>query len=370
MLKKILFFIILLPIAFISLKGYNRFKSNIEQFFPYSYYFLETSPQDSAPIAILGDELGARFYSFKDLIIEGVSKNLSKPIKVSDLTQKKQGLQRSLNLLKNLQTKPKILIYFSGLSEFTEKRFNYEDLGTIKYNFSIYNDPLYQTILLLYQKSSRLLYKPLTYVEYDSVIKEDETKYSDFMLMKRNEFVFKYYKQELTELIEYTKTNDILLFLITTPLNPEVSPFKSCEGTLDPMFKDKFIEFKKLVENKNYKLASELGKELSLLLNSHAETQFYYAKTLKNLGQNIEAYERLIMAKALDCNPKGANPVFNSIMRSLASEKQVPLIDFERLLLQDWNINEIFLDDVYPQNIYFEKLIKPLSYRIKDLLKL
>src|SRR5690606_27995904 len=120
-----------------------------------------------------------------------------------------------------------------------------------------------------------------------------------------------------------------------------------------------------LIKAKDYKQAYDKSHELTLLASSNANIHYVNATVAKNIGKTAEALESLSFAQALDCEAWRGSPVFNSILRKMASERQIILFDFQKMIMNDWKKNVLFLDDIHPQNLYFEKASMAIAQKIK-----
>lgn len=360
---------------FVTLAGtylvYNRYKRNITQFFPYPYTFkTQTDLNSIAPIAIIGDRLGVRLSTFSDIMAREISTNLVKKIEITSFAQKNYGLHRTLDQLKRMKKFPKIVVYLGGSEEYFESRFDQKDIKKIQDNVKLFQDARVQTALVLAPKISRLLYHPVNFKNFEAQVVHDETKYEDDELMKRNELLFTIFKKEIDDLIDLVQENNSILIMLTTPISPEVSPKKACAGTLSSELSPLLNETNDLIKESDYKQAYEKSRELSLIANSNANVHYTHALVSKNVGKDQEAISSLELASAFDCEMWRGNPVFNSILRETASRRQIILYDFQRMLLADWQKNTLFLDDIYPQNLYFEKASISVARKIKTLLRL
>ena len=90
-----------------------RYKNNRSQIKPYPYVFSNQLPNDydeNAPILIIGDRQATRLASFSKLMAHKVSEQLSKPIKITSLATKGEGIHRTLQGLKQLDRLPLVTI--------------------------------------------------------------------------------------------------------------------------------------------------------------------------------------------------------------------------------------------------------------------
>ncbi|MBC76768.1 MAG: hypothetical protein CME64_12205 [Halobacteriovoraceae bacterium] len=372
-MKKI---VIILLSAGIFLAGnflYERHQNNVSSTTPYPYIFQNDLYEDldvDAPILIIGDRLGERLGSFSKLMAKRMSQNLSKPIKIQSIAQKGEGLHRTLKKLKSLKKLPLIIVYLGSSEEHYEKRFLTKEIPTIKKNLSLYSDDRVQSLLMIWPELSKYIYHPVDYVRFTRELVEDETEYNQLDVQKRNEITFKLFESEIEELITYAKDRNSYFLAISSPINLDIAPKSSCPGSFDESFRPKLNKVIELVKKKDFKLAYNISKDLALINNSNANSQFIHGKIAKKLGKNQEARQYLELAAAFDCKNWRSNPVYNSILKKAADKHDAAYFDLHGLLQDNANNGVVFMDDIYPQNLYLEKTANTIADRIKKLLKL
>lgn len=359
----------------LAITGYfgARFNKNHKQVKPYPYIIknIEIPEYDAdAPILIIGDRQATRLSKFSKEIAKMVSLNLSKPIKVSSISTKGEGLHRTLEKVKRLPKLPLIILYLGGNEEFHESVFQTKDIKRINLNLKKFSDSITRTLIMIFPSFSRFIYKPVNYKILSEKVQKDVNNYTDITIQQRNLILFELYKEQLRELFDYTKDYGSYLIAITQPLNIDAAPRKSCLGSFPQNLKDKYTQVVEFIKQKDFKSAYSITKELKIMAPNNAKVLYIHGKVSKNLGKQEEAINYLKLASAYDCKLWRGNVVYNSILRQVSAEKEIALFDFQRLLENEWNKNITFMDDVYPQGLYFEKLSKGLAARIKKLLKL
>src|SRR5690606_36588230 len=120
-------------------------------------------------------------------------------------------------------------------------------------------------------------------------------------MMKRNELLFTIYQKEIEDLTELAAQNNSILILLTTPINPDVSPKKSCIGAMPSALSSLLQEVEALVAKTDYKQAYDKSRVLSLLANSSANAHYIHALVSKNMGKSQEALKSIEFAQAFDC---------------------------------------------------------------------
>jgi len=121
---------------------------------------------------------------------------------------------------------------------------------------------------------------------------------------------------------------------------------------------------------RDYKGAYTISKELALINPSHAQILHLHAMVSKKLNYFDQAQNHGEKAIAFDCGNKDGNPIFNVILKRLSKQYQYNYFDFHQLITDESQHNPTFLDDIYPQDVYFNKMINLISVKIKRRLKL
>jgi hypothetical protein len=373
LLKKIFLSSLFVGIGLILAYFALRFSNNHQQLKPYPYIFTENLTLEydkDAPILIIGDRQATRLASFANFMAKKISEGLSKPIKITSLASKGEGLHRTLQKVKQLPKLPLVIIYMGGNEEFYESIFKTKSIERINLNFEKYNDSILRTLIMIFPSLSRLIYRPIDYQKLTNKIEEDTNNYTDTTIQKRNIILFQLYEEHLNELFDYTKDYGSYLIAVTQPLNLESLPKKSCSESFPDTLNDKYEQIVNLIKEKDYKAAYGLSKELTLIAGNNAKLLYIHGKIAKNLGKTKEAAKYLKLSSAFDCNLWRGNIVYNSILKKVARNNEISVFDFQKLIESEWTQNITFMDDIYPQNIYYEKLSIALAARLKKLLKL
>lgn len=350
-----------------------RFNRNLPQIKPYPYVIRNTEVPEydsDAPILIIGDRQATRLASFSKFLAQKVSMNLSKPIKVSSIAMKGDGIHRTLDKLKKLEKLPLIILYLGGNEEFNESIFQTKDIKRITMNLEKFSDSITRTLIMIFPSLSRFIYKPVRYMILGSDISKDVNNYTDTTVQKRSLIQFELYKEHLRELFDYTKDYGSYLIAITQPINLDAAPRKSCNSSFPENLDEKYIEVTNLIKKKDFKAAYSITKDLIVMAPANAKILYIHGKVSRNLGKIDESIKYLKLSSAYDCVQWRGNVVYNSILKQVSREKEIALFDFQKLLESEYDKNITFIDDIYPQSIYFEKLSKGLAARIKKLLKL
>jgi hypothetical protein len=363
--------LLLLTIIFLIAPVYLYLKDIPVQQIPYPY-LLEKSKETliDAPIVITGDRMGEKFYEFKKTLSDTISVNLSKPIKIASMAKSIEGLHRTINRLKSLKKFPKVVIYTGASQEEWEYLFITREIPTILKNFKNYEDPKLQTLLLLFPFLSKIFYQKIHSVKLPQDIVLDPNQYTDIELFKRIELHYRIYKHELQELVDLVREKNSFLILMTTPLNPNTKPKKICTKSESSEISEKLKELIKLIKKKDFRSAYAHAKILHYLALGNTRVQYLYSRICRKLGKKNEALYALELSSSYDCKRWRANGVYNSILRSVAKSNDIFLYDFDHYLKDNWDKNITFFDEIYPQNVFYERANKAIGRLIKKILKL
>ncbi|MFP5490844.1 MAG: hypothetical protein ACLGG0_05045 [Bacteriovoracia bacterium] len=371
MLKKLL---IVLPLGFLVLLGmsfFQRIEKNPHGVIPAPYKFAELGEkiQVDAPLLIAGDRMAQRFGLFKETLSLEISQGLSKALKVGVLAKENQGMHRTLNQMENLAQWPKVVIYTGGSEEMVEDKFLIQQIPIIRTNFERYQDDRWRTLMMLMPESARLIYEPL-----ERIILADSPKIADEKgeeeFQRGLEISLRLYEIELLRFIEEARSHDTLLILMTVPVNLDIAPKKTCEITRTPEAVSEMEAIRTLLKQQDYKAAYPRSKTLMETSLANAEVHYLFGQIAHRVGQHEESKIALKKAAAYDCKSWRANEMTNNIIRKVADSERVTLFDFSALVEEDWNRNTTFFDEIYPQDLYYERANKALAVVLKRLLKI
>lgn len=361
--------LILIPVIFF---GY-RYVNNTESVSPYPFKFqsdIYENQDINAPIVILGDSLSVRLATFKDLLSEKLSKNLSKKIKIQIMANEGDNIHRSLLKLKKLKKSPLVILYMGNTDNSYEKLYHSSDIPLISSNFKLYNNDYIKSALMLLPSLSRFIYKPVNKVQLTGNTLKDETKYSEVIKQKRDIINYQLYEAGMQEMVSFTKKRGSFLIPLTTPLNLNTIPHKSCSASMGNDAKEDLRKLKNLLKKKDYKAALNSSKDLALIYSSNAQVQYLHGLVSRKLNLREKAQKHLELSIAYDCGNHKGSPVYNAILKKVTSKHNIEYFDFHQFLVDQSYENYTFLDDIYPQDLYFEKTIDVLAHKLKVLLKL
>ena len=308
------------------------------------------------------------FDPFVNSLNEKISKDLENPLRIFNWSEDNEGFHRSLYKLKNLKKWPPIVIYLGGSQEFYEKTFELKDFQTLKENERLFDNLYVQSLIMAFPETSQLVYTPYSYVKLDKDIKKMTPPKKGLSKQKLMEMSYKLFEWEVAEMVEKAKIQNSSLMLLSTPLKLDTPPRETCSHATTKGIQFKIEELFKRLEKGNFKDVYGQAEILSQKILTHPEIHYLLGMAALNLGQTLKAKEALNLATVYDCGLWRGNQVFNSIIEREAKENGMTFIDFNQLLNNSLGKNVLFIDEIYPQNFYYKKLVGLLAPRIKKIL--
>jgi len=375
MIKKIA---LLLLLICLGTGGFVYFKFKTMPTLVYPYPFIvndfkteERQKIENSDILILGDRLGQSLNKYIPSINENISKNLRNPLKIYNWASAKEGLHRSLKKLKSLKKVPPMVLFFGSSEEFLEERFLTRDRRTFEKNINIFNDEKLSSILMSFPWTSKFLYKPPSKFFYlkDDVVpfkKASNSKVSQL----RAEYIYKYFQIELNELSSFIREKGSTLVFVTAPINLEIPPRIVCDNSITNTIMIEQNDIEKLLKMGKSKVALARLKKLAEQSFGNATTYYQLGRAYLLQGNIKEAKKKLLLASAFDCGNWRANPIFNKILKKHASKNDALIVDFSTIVQSGLARNITFVDDIFPQSIYYNKLETELILIIKQIFKI
>lgn len=339
---------------------------------PYPYQLKLSRPVlSSTPnVVILGDRMAQRLERYIPTLTENTSKNLQRPLNILSLAGEHEGLHRSLAKLKMINPAPGLVIYHGATEEYFEKRFVIQDRDTIFHNFKTYKDERYLSLLMTFPILSKFIYRGTNIYHLGDKIKANTTEYPAPQKLVQMEIEQKLYEQELNELVVYCRERGIPLMMITTPLNLQVGPKKVCPNAISATLLNEQEDIQLLLNDGDAKSAYAKAKTLLEAAPGNALSYHLLGQVLAKLGRFKEARVYLENSTAFDCETWRGNVLFNNMQRRLAEKNELPLIDFDDLVNQNYGKNILFLDELFPQELYYEQLMEIIQRSIIKSLKI
>lgn len=343
---------------------------------PYPYSFnlnaknaieSEMKAASGAKILIVGDRMGVNLSVYTPGIIDELAQSFKTPPVIYNWSRPHEGLHRTLFKLKSLKKLPSIIIYHGASSELYEKTFSMADSAAITKNFATYDDEKMISLIITFPWLSKWLYKKMDYYELGA-LKEYKNLLSGNDRMLEKEISFKLFDYETRELIDLVKEKKSNLILITTPLNLEAGPQETCPQSTTNTVIEVQQEIEEMIKNGEFKSAYPKILELSNETYSNALSFYLLGKTSMGLGDLTAARTALQKATIFDCANWRGNAVYNAILVANAKKRQVTLIDFDQLMASSLSQDGLFSDDIFPQNIFYQKMIAELQVNLKKIL--
>ncbi|OUR97198.1 hypothetical protein A9Q84_12795 [Halobacteriovorax marinus] len=355
---------------------YLKFKTTPTTIYPYPFVVAASKVADrvkiqESDILIIGDRLGSSLNKYLPGINESISKNLRNPLKIYNWSAEGEGLHRTLKKLKSLKKIPSMVLYFGGSEEFLEERFLTRDRQIFEANFKIFKDDRYSSILMSFPWTSKFLYKaPSKYFYLKKEIKAFKKASSSKVSQLRAEYIYKYYQLQLEELSSFMREKGSTLVFVTAPINLEVAPRIVCDNSITNTIMIEQNDIDKLLKKGQSKEALARLKMLAGQSFGNATTYFQLGRAYLLQGNIKEAKKNLLLASAFDCGNWRGNPIFNKILKNHATKNDISLVDFAIIVESGLARNITFVDDIFPQSIYYDKLKAELILVIKQIFKI
>lgn len=348
----------------------NNFRASV---FPYELKSHNQFTGETSPIIILGDRMATHLKKYQNYFADIISQKLTKSIKITNHAVSGEGLHRTVAKLRSFKSPPLVIIYQGGSEEFREKKFILSEYDVIKKNLKTYKNDIAQSLMMFFPSLANLFYVPVKKITLTSemidqnhdVISENQDSF-----IKILEIETQLYELHLNELIKLSLEYNSLLILVTTPVNLNAPPKRTCEFSTSPEIEKKIELLRQLLKENNPKEAYSISQSLIQKASSHAHLFFIHGQIAKRLGKHQEALSFLKKAASFDCSFWRSTPIHNSIMRKIAHKNKVMLFDFAKITNQDISEPNIFYDDIYPEKIYYEIGLRQLGLLIKKILKL
>jgi len=371
-----IFFTVLVVLAGAYL--YKEYAANKTLITPYPFSFTDNARHslinelglaESATILIVGDRMGEALSQYTPQISDELAKKLKSPPKTYNWSKTHEGLHRTLFKLKSLKKLPPIIIYHGASSELFEKTFSIANKEAILKNFSLYDNENIISLIITFPWLSKIIYKKMNYIELGP-LKEYHNHLPSMEKLVEKEISFKLFDYELREMIDLIKDKKSNLVLITTPINLEIKPHETCAHSSSKDLIELQLTIEKIIEEGNFKKAYPMALELSNESYSNAQSFYLLGKSSMGLGDLAKARDAFQKAAIFDCSSWRGNAVYNAIMKSNAKKRQVPLIDFDQYMASALSKDGLFIDDLYPQNVFYQTMISDLKENLNKILSI
>ena len=381
MLKK-LFIFILLAILAASAYLYWDYSHKRTVIIPYPYNFLnsfskkfavthanEIKEAEFAKILIVGDRVGRTLDPYLQGLQNQFIKSFKIPPTIFNWSTNNESLFRTIHKLKSLKKFPPIIIYFGASSELTEKRFDVRDKINIFKNFETYDDERLISLIITFPWLSKVLYKDIHYQDLGDYVEYKNSLESSKKLVEK-EMAFKLFDYEMSEFIELIKDKKSNLILITTPINLEIAPREVCTHSTSTDIVELQKEIEKEINDGSFKSVFTKTSELVEATPSNAKSYFLLGQAALGIGDLKLARESLVLASTFDCANWRGSAVYNSIIKKQAKIRQAHVIDFEQFINSQLSNEGVFFDEIVPQNLLYQNMIKELGDILKKILSI
>jgi hypothetical protein len=379
MLKKLLI-ILGLTIGSLSAYLYWDYSGKRTVITPYPYAFLnsfnkkyaethanEIKEAEFSKILIVGDRMGRTLDPYLQNLQDQFKGQLKNPPTIFNWSAENESLFRTIQKLKNLKKLPPIIIYFGASSELTEKRFDVRDKKSIFKNFKTYDDEKLISLIITFPWMSKVLYDNIHYQDLG-----DYKEYKSFLAasqkLEEKEIAFKLFEYEMRQFIEMVKDKKSNLVLMTTPVNFEIEPREVCAHSTNTEIIGIQQEIEAELNEGSYKTALPKTKELISATPSNARSFYLLGKAALGSGDIRLARESLLKASVFDCANWRGNAVYNAIIKAEAKKGVAHVIDFEQYMTSHLSNEGLFIDEIIPQNIFYQSMTKELGDIIKKIL--
>jgi len=379
MIKKILVVLVILLIAGGGLYVY-KLQDKRTLITPYPYAFTANwevqfdkkeekniISAENAKILIVGDRMAQSLVPYQQGIQEAFGESLKSPPTIFNWSEKNEPLFRTLHKIKKLNKLPPLIIYFGASTEFYEKKFDVSDRSAILKNFQKYDDEKIISLIITFPWLSKYFYKKINYVDLSAPI-EYQNVLSSNQKLEEKEVSFKLFEYETHELISFVKDKKSNLVFITSPLNLESEPKEACAHSSSPEVVSLQQEIEAQIKEGNFKSAYPEALELASETYGNAITYFLLGKAALGLGDLKTARETLLKSTVFDCSNWRGNAVYNAILRSEAQKNLISVVDFEQMMNAQLSNEGLFMDDIFPQGLFYQNMIKELGDILRKLL--
>ena len=178
------------------------------------------------------------------------------------------------------------------------------------------------------------------------------------------------FQVELEQLIQYCHKHSIRLVVITTPIDYSSAPKKVCDDVRNSEYTQLETRVKRKIKEGDFKRAYTLLKQSAHLSIGNAGYHYLMARVAYALNNIEKAWEHAQLSVSLDCLKWRSDDTFNNILIDKAKENDLILFDFNLLVSQNFMEKETFLDQIFPQDLYYQKAVKALGVVLRKVLKI
>jgi hypothetical protein len=379
MLKKLLI-ILGLTIGSLSAYLYWDYSGKRTVITPYPYAFLnsfnkkyaethanEIKEAEFSKILIVGDRMGRSLDPYLQNLQDQFKDSFKTPPTIFNWSAENESLFRTIQKLKKLKKLPPIIVYFGASSELTEKRFDVRDKKSIFKNFKTFDDERLISLIITFPWMSKILYNNVRYQDLGEY-KEYKSYLAASQKLEEKEIAFKIFEYEMRQFIDMVKDKKSNLVLMTTPVNLEVEPREVCAHSTNADIIGMQQEIEAELNEGSYKSVLPKTRELAAVTKANARSFYLLGKAALGSGEIRLARESLLQASVFDCANWRGNAVYNAIMKAEGKRGQANVIDFEQYMSSQLSNDGLFIDEIFPQNMFYQNMTKELGDIIKKIL--
>lgn len=376
MKKKLAIILFSFLLIFIGLSGGVLYLLSKKPIFitPYPYHALLVSKKNNAKaeasdLLIVGDRMALSLTKYIPQIAANLKFDLKKNLEIYNWGTENEGLHRTLLKLKSLEKWPPYIIYMGGTNEWFEEKYIEKESEKILFNFDQFNNDKIISLIMTFPPLSRLFYKKITLLDL-GLLPKNSTRKSPTTL-RALEVDFRLYQEELKEFIALSKQKKSQLIIISPPLSLTLPPKAPCAVSTTNTIIEVQQEIEDLLAQGKNKEALKMAKELAHNSIANARTTYLLGLSHKKNAEFPQAKTALLKASIEDCYLWRGNYAYNAIMKDVAQKEGIEFIDFaDQLFNIEISDGQVFLDDIFPHNLYFGMLVVDLTAELKKLMKL
>jgi tetratricopeptide (TPR) repeat protein len=329
---------------------------------PYILNGTETKGAKRAMISdvlIIGDRMAKGLSIIENELISRSSLGLSKELDIYNWGKRTEGLHRTLKKLQALKIYPSMIIYHGGSEEFYEKKFFLNENKNLAKNLNKYQNPKLRSLIVTLPSTSKIIY---SYDKYVSLPKHPKKNISELPARKKQkqmEMAFHIYQGELEELVRFCEEKNIKLIFLTSPLNLDIPPKETCANAEHKDLDQEQKKLNQLIEKGITKEAFIKLREFAMTIPGNARNYFLLGMALKSMGKYQRARKILEQGTAFDCTTWRSNIVLNNIIRNMAIREKITLLDFDKLVNDQFALKQLFENEILPlKEVYVQMQIK------------
>lgn len=354
--------------------GIVKILGNPISLYPYPYIIKNTSYHDleqaeNANILIVGDRMAQGLENVKPALLKELSKDFSTDLIIYNWAEENEGLHRTLDKLLQLKKYPSIIIYQGASKEFYEEKFTLNQSIELEKNLAKYHDPETASLLMAYPLFSKFIYSYKNIISLGPIVKRIQVERPAEKMQQLFEMGYRVFDLEMDQLVSLAKERNFSLFLLTTPINLKTLPKEVCSNSTSNTLETEQLEISKLLKEGRSKEAFERISFLGNSIQGNAKNYYLLGMALENMGRFEEAALALNQGSAFDCHPWRSNIVFNNIIRTKINEKNVYVVDFDKIVNQNFGIRNLFIDEIYPKMEFYDILGVEIAPMIGQIFK-